>query len=296
MTVTRPLLVVALVAAAAAPLAAQGPGLPEDTLVNTKVFPHQTPVREVVAAMRGFTAALGVRCDYCHVERQAAAGPGAANAAGAQAAPGAAGQRPAAGQVPAAGRAPAAGQAAAGAPAPRAELNFPSDDKRTKRTARLMMLMVRQINDSVLSRIPERPAQAVAVTCLTCHRGVARPEPLADIVTEAVAAGGLDSAARAYRGLRQRYYGRASYDFGEGTLIAAAQGLLLQDRIDDALGLLALDAEFFPSSPAVADQTAEAYLAKGDTASALARYRQALQLDPNDRFARLRLRALGVTP
>ena len=252
MIVTRPLLAAALVLAAASPLAAQGRGLP-DSLVNTKVFPHNTPVREVVTAMRGFTAALGVRCDYCHTEQQGAAGTGPA--------------------------------------APR-ELDFPNDDKRTKRTARLMMLMVRQVNDSVLSRIPERPSPAVTVACVTCHRGVPRPKPLADIVTEAVAAGGVDSASRAYRALRQQYFGRAAYDFGEGTLIAAAQGLLQTRRADDALGLLTLDAEFFPTSAAVAGQMGEAYLQKGDTVAALARYRQALQLDPNDRFAQLRLRAL----
>jgi tetratricopeptide (TPR) repeat protein len=256
MLVMRPFLAAALLVAAASPLAAQGRGMP-DSLVNTKVFPHDTPVREVVSAMRGFTAALGVRCDYCHEERQAAA--------------------------------------QAGGPGGPGELDFPSDAKRTKRTARLMMLMVRQVNDSVLSRIPERPAPNVAVACMTCHRGVARPKPLADIVTEAVAAGGLDSATRAYRALRQQYYGRAAYDFGEGTLIAAAQGLLQARRADDALGLLTLDAEFFPSSGAVVGQMGEAYLAKGDTAAAIARYRQALQLDPNDRFARMRLRALGVT-
>jgi hypothetical protein len=255
MTVARPLLVAALCAVAASPVLAQGRGLP-DSLVNTKVFPHDTPVREVVAAMRGFTAALGVRCDFCHEERQGAA-------------------------------------AAQGPGGPR-ELDFPSDAKPTKRTARLMMLMVRQINDSVLARIPERTAPNVAVACMTCHRGVERPEPLSDIVTQAVTAGGVDSATRAYRALRERYYGRASYDFGEGTLIAAAQTLLQQRRADDALGVLALDAEFFPSSAAVAGQTGEAYLAKGDTAAAIARFRQALQFDANDRFARMRLRALGV--
>lgn len=249
MPLTRPLLVAALAVACAAPLAAQGRGLP-DSLVNTKVFPHTTPVREVVNTMRGFTAALGVRCDYCHVEK-AGGGPG--------------------------------------------ELDFPKDDRRTKVAARLMMLMVRQINDSVLSRIPERPAPNVAVACMTCHRGVARPKPLADVVTEAVSAGGLDSAVRAYRALRQQYYGRAAYDFGEFTLVQAAQTVLAQRRPDDALGLLTLDAEFFPQSAAVVGQMAEPYLAKNDTANAVARLRQALQLDPNDRFARMRLRALGVT-
>ena len=257
MLVTRPFLAAALAVAAASPLAAQGRGMP-DSLVNTKVFPHDTPVREVVSAMRGFSSALGVRCDYCHAERQ---GPAQAAEPG----------------------------------APGGELDFPSDAKPTKRSARLMMLMVRQINDSVLSRIPERTTPNGAVACLTCHRGVARPEPLADIVTQAVASGGVDSATRAYRALRERYYGRAAYDFGEGTLIAAAQSLLQARRADDALGLLALDAEFYPSSAAVVGQMGEAYLLKGDTAAAIARYRQALQLDPNDRFSRMRLRALGVT-
>jgi tetratricopeptide (TPR) repeat protein len=255
MVPTRPLLAAALAVALASPLAAQGRGLP-DSLVNTKIFPRDTPVREVVSAMRGFTAALGVRCDYCHVERQGVAAA-----------------------------------ALGGLP----ELNFPSDDKRTKRTARLMMLMVRQINDSVLGRIPERPSPSVAVACVTCHRGVARPKPLTDIVTEAVAAGGLDSAVRAYRALRQQYYGRAAYDFGEGTLLSAAGSLMQARRPDDALRLLDLDAEFFPTSPAVVGQMGEVFLMKGDSAGAVAKYRQALQLDPNDRLARMRLRALGVT-
>jgi hypothetical protein len=232
---------------AAAPLAAQGRPQGSDTLVNTQVIPHNTPVPQVLAMMRGFTGALGVRCEYCHVERE-------------------------------------------GGPP-----DFPLDDKRTKRTARLMMRLVQQINDSTLSRIPERPTPAVAVTCATCHRGVARPKPLADIVTEAVAGSGLDSAVRAYRALREQYYGRASYDFGENSLNAAAQALLAARRADDALGVLRLNAEFFPNSAGVAGQMGEAYLAKADTANAIAMYRQALLRDPNDRLARQRLRALGVT-
>jgi hypothetical protein len=244
----RPFQAAALVAScAAAPLAAQGrPPQGPDTLVNTQVIPHNTPVPLVVAMMRGFTGALGVRCEYCHVEREG------------------------------------------GAP------NFPLDDKRTKRTARLMMRMVQLVNDSTLARIPERPQPAVAVTCATCHRGLARPKPLADIVTEAVTGAGLDSAVRAYRALRDQYYGRAAYDFGEGSLNAAAQALLGLRRPDDALGVLRLNAEFFPASAGVSGQMGEAYLAKADTANAIAMYRQALQRDPNDRLARQRLRALGV--
>ena len=251
MQVVRPLLAVALVAALARPLAAQGRGFEPESLVNTKVFPHNTPVREVVDAMRGFTGALGVRCDYCHFERE--------------------------------------GASAGGPP----QLDFPRDGKRTKATARLMLEMVRRINDSTLSRIPERPTPAVAVTCNTCHRGVPRPVPLADLIGGTVTASGLDSAVRAYRALRTAYFGRAAYDFGEMTLITVAQNLLTARRADDALGILAVETEFFPQSARAQDQAAEAYVQKGDTGTAVARLRQALQLDPNDRFAQMRLRALG---
>jgi tetratricopeptide (TPR) repeat protein len=40
---------------------------PPDSLINTKVIPHGTPVMDVVGTMRNFTSALGVRCTFCHV-------------------------------------------------------------------------------------------------------------------------------------------------------------------------------------------------------------------------------------
>lgn len=49
-------------------LGAQAPGkFPPDSLINTKVFPHNTPVTEVMGAMRNFAGGLGVRCTFCHV-------------------------------------------------------------------------------------------------------------------------------------------------------------------------------------------------------------------------------------
>jgi hypothetical protein len=52
-----------------APARAQG-RFPPDSLTNVKVFPRGTEVRTVINAMRGFTGALGVRCQYCHVGRE----------------------------------------------------------------------------------------------------------------------------------------------------------------------------------------------------------------------------------
>lgn len=44
----------------------QQPWVPPDP-TNLQVFPKTIPKRELVATMRGFTRALGVRCEFCHV-------------------------------------------------------------------------------------------------------------------------------------------------------------------------------------------------------------------------------------
>ncbi len=174
--------------------------------------------------------------------------------------------------------------------------NFRSDDKRTKLTARVMLEMVRAINTQNLSQIPQRPVPNVEVTCMTCHRGVARPEALDQLMTETITTAGADSAVRMYRALRDRYYGRAAYDFGEQSLNGVAQGLSQLHRYDDALRVLTLNAEFFPASALVAVLTGDAQLGKGDTTGAIASYRQALLRDPRAFPAQRALRQLGQTP
>lgn len=47
-----------------------GGGQPQRPPENLKVFPPDTPRQAVVARMREFTLALGVRCDHCHVSLQ----------------------------------------------------------------------------------------------------------------------------------------------------------------------------------------------------------------------------------
>lgn len=60
---------VLLSAAPIAPLAAQQG--PPDSLVNTQVIPHDTPVSDVIDQMAAITRALGVRCTHCHVGTEA---------------------------------------------------------------------------------------------------------------------------------------------------------------------------------------------------------------------------------
>jgi len=80
------------------------------------------------------------------------------------------------------------------------------------------------------------------------------------------------------------------------TLILAVDGLEQARRFDEALGLLRLNMEFFPQSSQTQTGIGEAYRMRGDTAAAIAAYRQALVLNPNDGGARQRLRQLGQQP
>jgi hypothetical protein len=223
---------------------------PPDSLVNTKVIPHDTPVIQVIGTMRNVAIGLGVRCQFCHVGQEGM---------------------------------------------PLAQFDFPSDQKTTKLIARQMMRMVEEINRRV-DTIPGRTNPGLAVTCETCHRGVSRPVPLFQLLVDAATAGGADSAIRAYRALRQQYYGRAAYDFGESSLNTAAFRLGRASRYDDAFALLRLNEEQFPGSSGMAVFRGNINLMRGDTAAAATAFRDAIRLDPANDEARGRLRSIGQQP
>ena len=72
--------------------------------------------------------------------------------------------------------------------------------------------------------------EAAAVTCATCHRGVAIPRPLTEILLLTSVREGADAAVKQYRELRTQHYGRGAYDFGEETLLSAARRLARRGR------------------------------------------------------------------
>ncbi len=173
--------------------------------------------------------------------------------------------------------------------------DFAKDEKRTKEVARQMMRMVQEINRR-LDTIPERPTSKVEATCSTCHRGVSRPVPLPMILEDAAVAAGADSAIRTYRALRERYYGRDSYDFGVPSLNIAAFRLGRAGKFDEAAALLKLNEEFYPTSSAISVFRGNINLQRGDTTAAAASFREALRRDPNNGEARGRLRDIGQQP
>jgi Photosynthetic reaction centre cytochrome C subunit len=106
-------------------------------LENIQVLPKTMERPQVVMLMQNINKALGVQCNYCHVER-----------AGAQ-------PNEKTGQLP---------------------IDPAKDDKDTKKKARVMMRMVGQINMTLTAEMGKPADQIARVQCATCHRGSAIPK------------------------------------------------------------------------------------------------------------------------
>jgi hypothetical protein len=74
-----------------------------------------------------------------------------------------------------------------------------------KEIARSMMAMTRDINMKIQAATGRTGNEAVAVQCVTCHRGVAIPRQLQDIVTTTIREKGVAAAVTQYRELRKQY-------------------------------------------------------------------------------------------
>jgi hypothetical protein len=169
---------------------------------------------------------------------------------------------------------------------PLSEFDFVSDDMPAKLRARDMLRMVAEINGQWLAALPRRGAPAVEVTCVTCHRGQARPVLLEDVLARVTDSAGAGAAVTRYRELRERFYGGFTFDFGPGPVNAAAVGLLRGGRPSDARTLLGLNAEYHPDDAQGLILRGQAELALGDTAAAVALLERALTLQPENPMLR----------
>ncbi|HMD36314.1 MAG TPA: c-type cytochrome [Vicinamibacterales bacterium] len=198
---------------------------------NLQILPKDRPV---LPAMQQIAQALGVTCDYCHVQDRAA------------------------------------------------------DDKPTKKTARQMLLLVRDINEKLPSAVSKSAEETTAVNCTTCHRGVAIPKTLAEILVATDTTKGSKDAIQQYWDLRKQYFGAAAYDFSELSLVTVGQRLT-SDKPDDALAFLTLNTEFFPQSSRTYQAISQAQLKKNDKDAAIKALERAAALDPQNQGLRRQL-------
>ena len=182
--------------------------------------------------------------------------------------------------------------------------DFKSDENQAKRTARLMMMMVHTINDSLLAPLdtiagrhehagPGHNSQHLTVQCVTCHRGQSRPRSLESIVSAVAIDSGITAAVATYRDLKQRYYGGYSYDFRERPLNNVATELVSQNRHADAITILRLNLETNPDSWSTQVLLGDSFAALGQKDSAIVRYRRSLELQPNNRPVQAKLDSLS---
>jgi hypothetical protein len=172
------------------------------------------------------------------------------------------------------------------------QFDFAADTKPTKNVARKMILMSREIT-AKLPEVTGKPAAEVTrLRCATCHRGVAIPKLLGDVLTETVNKSGAPAAVQQYRDLRKQYYGGQSYDFSENALVPVALQLTNANKPDDALALLQLNAEFYPNHAPTYGGMGQAYLKKNDKENAIKNFEKVIQLDPNNQVAKRQLEQL----
>jgi hypothetical protein len=146
--------------------------------------------------------------------------------------------------------------------------------------AREMIAMTASLNATVQSATGKAAREAATVTCATCHRGVAIPRPLTEVLLLTGVREGADAAIKQYRDLRAQYFGRSSYDFGEDTLLTVARRLA-NARPEVAIPLADLNLEFYPKS--VNSLVTKAIAQAGhDDEAAVATLKQALEIDPDN--------------
>jgi len=157
-----------------------------------------------------------------------------------------------------------------------------SDEKPTKKAARGMMLLAREINTKLPDAVGKGADATTRVGCATCHRGVPIPKAITDIMTEAAANGGSAAGIAKFKELREKFYPGQSYDFGETTMLTMSQRANTAGKADDALAYLQANVEYHPKSVRTYSAIAQVKNAKGDKAGAIAAMEKAVELDPNN--------------
>ena len=216
------------------------------TFTNLQILPKDISRPQLVATMRGFAGALGVRCAHCHVGPDDLQG-----------------------------------------------MDFATDEKESKKVARTMLRMVRGINADVIGTLPVTDPARQQVTCLTCHRRETKPpRSLPEVLLSTMTARGVPAAVEHYQQLRADMLDAGLYDFREPSLNIVATTLRDQNKFDDALQMLRLNATMFPKSAMVQVHLGDTAAQKGDLPLAESFYKRAIEIDPANAFAAKSLEAV----
>jgi pimeloyl-ACP methyl ester carboxylesterase len=112
-------------------------------------------------------------------------------------------------------------------------------------------------------------------------------------LARAIKGQGVEAAIALYRQMKQRY---PTAFFRESTLNTLGYQQLEAHHIPEAIALFKLNVEIYPGGFNTYDSLAEAYMAQGDRAAAIANYRKSLALNPDNTNAVQMLKGLASSP
>lgn len=172
--------------------------------------------------------------------------------------------------------------------------DFASDEKKLKKKARVMLKIVKNINNEQLTNLDEIEKDSrVEVQCMTCHRGQQKPELIQDVLANVLVEGDINAVIEKYTELRKNYYGSHTFDFGENVLpMFAGDYLIGENALQNSVTLLEANIGYFPDSFFGVFSLAEAYHKSGDKQKAKSGYEKALKINPKAVFINQRLKEL----
>lgn len=155
--------------------------------------------------------------------------------------------------------------------------DFASDKKHTKKTARIMMKMVKKMNTSYIDKIE---GHSIEIECMTCHRGQATPLLTKDILINEFNDNGIDKTIEHYETLRSQYYGSHSHDFSESMLLDVASEIMPKDP-KSAIIILNKNLEHFPKGAQTLFSLGRIHQQQNNKEKALLFYQKAHKVSPN---------------
>jgi len=172
------------------------------------------------------------------------------------------------------------------------QMDFASDEKDTKKTARAMLRMVDAINQEYIAKMGR--TAPIRVECVTCHHQLSIPKTMNALLAETIDKKDIQAAIALYRDLRKNGLGNGQYDFGETSLNILTESLLKQDKAKEAVAIMELNVEVnTPPSGWAYNLLAMSHLANKQVEKARADYQKILELNPQDEWAKKQLEQLN---
>jgi tetratricopeptide (TPR) repeat protein len=173
-----------------------------------------------------------------------------------------------------------------------AQVDFASDEKDTKKTARAMLRMVDAINQEYIAKMGR--TSPVRVECVTCHHQLSIPKTMNALLAETIDKKDIQAAIALYRDLRKNDLGSGQYDFGETSLNILTESLLKQNKAKEAVAIMELNVEVnTPPTGWAYNLLAMSHAANKEVEKAKADYQKILELNPQDEWAKKQLEQLN---